>query len=488
MRPLALLATGLLLLPLAASAGEVVLQEVRLPDPTPCLEPWEWEIERAEAVESLARLREESLLPPADATLAVLFESPLRPVPGFADFGYYVISGYPDQDPRTPDHILDYQCGDRTYDGHNGTDYVLWPFPWFKMDHEQVEVIAAAAGTVFQWVDGLDDRSCTPGGSTNKVAVRHDDGTMAWYLHLKKWSLTPKGIGERVETGEYLGLVASSGNSGIPHLHIDFRDSDWASFDPWGGPCNLGGPDSSWADQCPYYDSQILALMTHFAPPEFPDCPGQEILNTSDEFDPGDLVRFGIYHRDLLGGQLVEYEVLRPDESIADSGSYSGSEPHYTAAFALPDYQLPPGAQPGTWKIAVDYEGQRLERPFTVTEGGPAAAGAVPDGRMVPGTQLGVEKAPADQVALAWGPSCIAGDDDYEVYAGSLGDFTGHEPVACSTGGATNLTFAPAAGGRYFLVVPANGAAEGSYGPDSEGAERPPSASACLGQLTAPCP
>ena len=98
---------------------------------------------------------------------------------------------------------------------------------WPSLGVHQLQACARA--------DGFDDRSCTPGGSSNKVAIRHDDGTMAWYLHMKKWSVTPKGVGETVLAGEYLGVVGSSGSSSLPHLHFDVRDTGvtpaaWTKF------------------------------------------------------------------------------------------------------------------------------------------------------------------------------------------------------------------------------------------------------------------
>jgi len=37
-----------------------------------------------------------------------------------------------------------------TYDGHHGTDIAIWPYSFYKMDNNQIEVIAAAAGTITQ--------------------------------------------------------------------------------------------------------------------------------------------------------------------------------------------------------------------------------------------------------------------------------------------------------------------------------------------------
>ncbi len=119
-----------------------------------------------------------------------------------------------------------------------------------------------------------------------------------------------------------------------------------------------------------------------------------------------------------------------------------------------------------------------------------AVAGAVPDGDEVPGTPLTVSKAAGNDITLTWSASCVANDADYAIYEGLLGDFTSHVPVGsptCTTGGVTTATITPGADSRYYLVVPQGDVREGSYGSDSEGVPRPPSASACQPQLAGAC-
>ena len=113
-------------------------------------------------------------------------------------------------------------------------------------------------------------------------------------------------------------------------------------------------------------------------------------------------------------------------------------------------------------------------------------AGAVPDGGSVPGLPLLIAKLPDGRIELSWSPSCSAGDGDYAIYEGALGDFASHVPVFCSTNGATTRTFGRL-GSNYYLVVPQNAIREGSYGLDSQGAERPASAMACKPQRTGAC-
>ncbi len=129
-------------------------------------------------------------------------------------------------------------------------------------------------------------------------------------------------------------------------------------------------------------------------------------------------------------------------------------------------------------------------RPALVIEYSTAAlaAGAVPDGARVPGTPLTVAKAPGGAVVLAWSASFLDSDADYEVYEGAAGDYGSHGAVLCSTGGAPSASIVPAAGSRYFLVVPHNGGVEGSYGTASDGTARVQGSPACRPRLAGGCP
>jgi hypothetical protein len=105
-------------------------------------------------------------------------------------------------------------------------------------------------------------------------------------------------------------------------------------------------------------------------------------------------------------------------------------------------------------------------------------AGQVPDGSF--GAPFRIGKADGDAIVFVWDPSCLAGDSDYVVYEGILGDFAGHESLLCSTGGYTTMTLEPAAGSAYYLLAPTNGFHEGSRGTNSESGERPQGVFACL--------
>ena len=115
-------------------------------------------------------------------------------------------------------------------------------------------------------------------------------------------------------------------------------------------------------------------------------------------------------------------------------------------------------------------------------------AGRVPDGMGVPGFPLTLARGTDDDIVLTWSPSCAAGDTDYEVYEGTVGSFYSHAALFCSTGGSTTWTLTPSPGDRYYIVVPANDGAEGSYGVDDQGQQRPGGENRCLPPAAAACP
>ena len=94
-------------------------------------------------------------------------------------------------------------------------------------------------------------------------------------------------------------------------------------------------------------------------------------------------------------------------------------------------------------------------------------------------TPLALSAAAGGALRLDWGASCVASDNDYAVYEGTIGDFTSHLPIICSTGGATSVTITPSAASTYYLVVPNDRSHEGRYGKKSSGAEIPAGRTRC---------
>jgi murein DD-endopeptidase MepM/ murein hydrolase activator NlpD len=61
------------------------------------------------------------------------------------------------------------------------------------------------------------------------VFIRHDDGTLSIYGHLKEISVKP---GEHVDAGELIGLSGNTGHSTGPHLHFAMKDANGNWLDP----------------------------------------------------------------------------------------------------------------------------------------------------------------------------------------------------------------------------------------------------------------
>ena len=299
---------------------------------------------------------------------------PVQPANGVNDYGYYGISAFVDHNPAYPNKVQDYNCGSRSYDlssgyNHAGTDIFPWPFSWQKMDNDQVEVIAAASGTIVFKQDGKFDRNCWISPEPwNAIYIQHADGSVAWYGHLKKGSVTSKPVGATVAQGEYLGVIGSSGNSTGPHLHFELYDAQNKLIDPYLGPCNSDIDNSLWDVQKPYYDSAINKLTTGDAPAEFPTCPLTEEPHEQDQFSQGDLVYFTAYYRDQLSGQQAQYTVYEPNGAIYQRWFHSSTETFTAYSNWWWSYIIPAEAPGGTWTFEVVFEEKTYEHEFSIAD------------------------------------------------------------------------------------------------------------------------
>lgn len=302
------------------------------------------------------------------------FSWPLRLKTGINDPGYYGISAFVDHDTSYPNSLQDYTNGIRTYDrengyNHQGTDFFLWPFTWLKMDAGEVDVIAVADGIIVGKEEGNYDRNCDfVNDQWNALYVKNFDSTVVWYGHLKKNSVTMKQTGDTIKSGEYVGIVGSSGSSSGPHLHLEVFDKNMNLIDPWFGPGNPTIASSWWEKQEPYYHSRINKIATHNDWPEFPVCPNPEIPHFQKEFAPGDTIRLVAYYQDQLRDQLSTFTLTMPDNIQWQQWTSSlTSADHYPATWWGYYWILPSNALLGDWTFTVAYEGNIYNTTFTVT-------------------------------------------------------------------------------------------------------------------------
>ncbi len=374
---------------------------------------------QAEVARNIARLTAEGHLSMRSAEAvrfaeAVTFEWPLRAAANLTDYGYHGVSGFMDHDPAT-NALLDYMCGDRTYDmagyNHQGTDFFTYPFPWLKMDYFQVEIVAAAAGTLVFKRDGQYDRQCAMTGAlSNAVVIQHADESLSYYLHMKNGSATAKPVGAAIAVGEYLGVVGSSGSSTGPHLHFEVRSASNEVLDPFHGDCNAAS--SLWGEQPPYYDSAVIAVHTGSALPYRPPCPEQEVPNFEDSFEPSDTVYFVTTYRDQLEGQTSTYRIVKHDGSMYQTWSRASTYEHYSASYWYWAKKLDQDGPPpvGTWEFEVGFEGQVYTTTFDV---------GVSKTITITHPNGGELWHPPSLVLITWQDN-LEGDVDIDLYAGGV--------------------------------------------------------------------
>ncbi|HEX5151704.1 MAG TPA: peptidoglycan DD-metalloendopeptidase family protein [Parafilimonas sp.] len=301
---------------------------------------------------------------------ATKFKWPLKQMAAYDYNYYYGISNYVDHNNAYPNQLQDYNCGTRTYDNasgynHQGTDIFIWPFSWLQMQRKQVKIVAGAPGIIIGKSDGNADKSCGFNNNNwNAVYIQHADGSVAWYGHMKKNSLTAKNVGDAVAANEKLGFVGSSGNSTGPHLHFEVYDAGNVLVDPWKGTCN-NITSSWWSKQKPYYESKLNTILTQSDAPVFPDCPNVETTNESTSFIPGNRVYFASYYHDQQAGQVTKYTVTRPNKTVFAQWTGSSSVT-YAASYWYWWYTLPANAPAGTWQYQAIFQGDTLARTFTV--------------------------------------------------------------------------------------------------------------------------
>lgn len=86
---------------------------------------------------------------------------------------------------------------------------------------------AAASGTVVRVSPGYS------GGYGNLVVMQHPNGMITFYAHMLNGSFKVA-VGQRVEQGQVIGSVGSTGRSTGPHVHFEVRNGYNPGFDKTG--------------------------------------------------------------------------------------------------------------------------------------------------------------------------------------------------------------------------------------------------------------
>ncbi|NNV55393.1 peptidoglycan DD-metalloendopeptidase family protein [Panacibacter sp. KCS-6] len=329
----------------------------------------------------------------AAAATNILFRWPMTTA-AYRDFASWHITNFVDLDPdsfndgtdRNPNEIGDYNCGDRTYDGHGGIDICIDPYRWELKNNGFIKVVAAADGIIVFKHQGEFDENCGSldvwQGSTgrgNNLVILHQDGTTAsFYMHMKDGSLTSKEEGDFIYAGDYIGTVASAGRSSEPHLHFQVNtgyvdsangnDETGARIDPFVGTTCSESAATSWINQLPYNDPAVLTLETHgTAPGEYSDVCDKIIpLDFDNSFVSGQSIWLRSAFRDWLDGSTITHNIYKPDGTLwrkYDRTNITGSRSYFPLDAK---YTFTPSDPTGTYRYTVNFGGKTYSHYFTV--------------------------------------------------------------------------------------------------------------------------
>jgi hypothetical protein len=229
-----------------------------------------------------------------------------------------VVTNFVDLDPTAGINAFD--CTPRAYDGHNGHDSVIVGFTEQALG---VPVFAALDGTVVDRQDGNPDMNTVPSGQgDNRVFLDHGNGLRTRYHHMKNGSVAVA-LNDVVTAGQQIGLTASSGNSGWPHLHFGSFQNN-VLFEPSAGPCRPG--PSNWVNQ-PVIPTEMRLTSFTFGTSFFTAGTGRELpfdqVQRQGTFVAGPALQ-GVYWRYSFMNKpanetAVTFTFRRPDGTVADT-------------------------------------------------------------------------------------------------------------------------------------------------------------------------
>jgi len=108
--------------------------------------------------------------------------------------------------------------------GRFGASSGLWSSTHTGLDfaaEQGTEIRSIGPGTVVS--------TAYDGAYGNKTVVKLDDGTVLWYCHQNEFGVDP---GQRVQPGDLIGYVGSTGNVTGPHLHLEVHPGGGEPIDP----------------------------------------------------------------------------------------------------------------------------------------------------------------------------------------------------------------------------------------------------------------
>jgi murein DD-endopeptidase MepM/ murein hydrolase activator NlpD len=108
--------------------------------------------------------------------------------------------------------------------GRFGASSGLW-----SSTHTGLDFAAPEGADIKSVTSGVVTESGEDGAFGTKTVIREADGTLLWYCHQSSVDVS---VGDKVEAGQVIGSVGSTGNVTGPHLHLEVHSSGDSPVDP----------------------------------------------------------------------------------------------------------------------------------------------------------------------------------------------------------------------------------------------------------------
>jgi len=258
--------------------------------------------------------------------------------------------------------VSDFRCGLVSYDGHAGTDFRVRSPDHFR---KGIPVVAAAAGTVLQVRDGMDDVDVLELGRPkvagmaggNHVVIRHPGGWQTRYWHLRKGSVAVH-VGDEVAAGARLGVIGLSGDTNFPHLHFELRDPAGGAVDPFAGriagsPCENPAAPAWTARALEQMRYAMVAANTGFAARALGRA--EAIYGATQDVDRSGELHFWFELFGVARGDRIAVQFILPDGTQRRPVSlvWSDNRPYLFRAAQL---GVASPLQPGTYAVQLSVQ------------------------------------------------------------------------------------------------------------------------------------
>ncbi len=194
-------------------------------------------------------------------SLAIQFNLPLRCQYQKDCF----IQHYVDNDFNNINQYQDYNCGVLSYNQHKGTDFRIKNLQELDKNYE---ILAAADGIVIGIRNNAKDYDFTKKPQLvkniecgNGVTIKHEEDFETQYCHLKRGTLIPK-IGQKIKTGDKIGIMGMSGKTEFPHLHFTVRKNDQI-IDPFSSNKTIKNINCN-SKKKPLWKKEVSRLLEYF--------------------------------------------------------------------------------------------------------------------------------------------------------------------------------------------------------------------------------